>query len=94
VPNHRSQGLSAVQLLCASIPVPQDTGPKVANEDGILCQIEQLTAILQVARPLFDNPFADAQDLGAPVYLAKPFDIQDLLREIERLCAGPVRQCA
>ncbi len=37
---------------------------------------------------------ADAQELGAPVYLAKPFDIDDLLRQIERLCDGPVRQCA
>ena len=37
---------------------------------------------------------ADAQELGAPVYVTKPFDIENLLREIERLCAGPVRQCA
>ncbi len=37
---------------------------------------------------------AEAQELGAPVYLAKPFNLDDLLREIERLCAGPVRQCA
>ena len=37
---------------------------------------------------------ADAQELGAPVYLTKPFDIENLLRQIERLCAGPVRQCA
>jgi CheY-like chemotaxis protein len=36
----------------------------------------------------------DAQELGAPVYLAKPFDIDHLLHEVERLCEGPVRQCA
>ncbi len=37
---------------------------------------------------------ADAQELGAPVYMAKPFDIEQLLKQIERLCSGPVRQCA
>ena len=37
---------------------------------------------------------AEAQELGAPVFLAKPFDIENLLAEIERLCSGPVRQCA
>jgi CheY-like chemotaxis protein len=35
-----------------------------------------------------------AQDLGAPVFLPKPFDVQDLLGEIERLLSGPARQCA
>jgi len=37
---------------------------------------------------------ARAQELGAPVFLAKPFDIGNLLTEIQRLLAGPVRQCA
>lgn len=36
----------------------------------------------------------DAQKLGAPVYLPKPFDVDTLLREVSRLCDGPVRQCA
>jgi len=40
------------------------------------------------------NGLAEAQELGAPVFLAKPFDIETLLREIDRLCSGPVRQCA
>ncbi len=37
---------------------------------------------------------AQAQKLGAPVFLAKPFKIERLLVEVGRLCAGPVRQCA
>lgn len=36
----------------------------------------------------------EAQELGAPVFLAKPFDVETLLREVERLCEAPVRQCA
>jgi DNA-binding response OmpR family regulator len=35
-----------------------------------------------------------AQELGAPVCLEKPFDMDALLMEVERLCARPVRQCA
>jgi DNA-binding response OmpR family regulator len=35
-----------------------------------------------------------AQDLGAPVFLHKPFDIVQLLQEVKRLCSEPVRQCA
>jgi CheY-like chemotaxis protein len=35
-----------------------------------------------------------AQELGAPVFLKKPFQIERLLIEVDRLCAGPVRQCA
>ena len=35
-----------------------------------------------------------AQELGAPVFLHKPFDIAELLTEVNRLCSGPVRQCA
>jgi CheY-like chemotaxis protein len=37
---------------------------------------------------------AQAQELGAPVFLAKPFQIERLLVEVGRLCAGLVRQCA
>jgi CheY-like chemotaxis protein len=38
---------------------------------------------------------ADAQELGAPVYPAKPFRHQKpAQREIERSCASPVRHCA
>jgi two-component system, response regulator, stage 0 sporulation protein F len=36
----------------------------------------------------------EAQDLGAPVCLAKPFEVDDLVHEVERLCDGPIRQCA
>jgi DNA-binding response OmpR family regulator len=35
-----------------------------------------------------------AQELGAPVFLDKPFDVVELLTEVNRLCSGPVRQCA
>ena len=35
-----------------------------------------------------------AQDLGAPVFLRKPFDVHDLLSEVKRLLSGPARQCA
>ena len=37
---------------------------------------------------------ATAQELGAPLFIAKPFDLQVLLDQIDRLCSGPVRQCA
>ena len=47
--------------------------------------------VLSAAGP---TGLAQAQEVGAPVYLAKPFDIDNLLKEIERLCSGPVRQCA
>jgi DNA-binding response OmpR family regulator len=36
----------------------------------------------------------EAGELGAPVYLAKPFNIDDLLSEVRRLSEEPVRQCA
>jgi CheY-like chemotaxis protein len=36
----------------------------------------------------------EAQKLGAPLFLRKPFDISQLLCEVERLCGGHVRQCA
>jgi DNA-binding response OmpR family regulator len=36
----------------------------------------------------------EAQELGAPVFLSKPFDVLKLLAEVERLCAQPLRQCA
>jgi DNA-binding response OmpR family regulator len=35
-----------------------------------------------------------AQELGAPVFLDKPFDVLELLAEVNRLCSGPIRQCA
>jgi twitching motility two-component system response regulator PilH len=35
-----------------------------------------------------------AQELGAPVFLHKPFDVSELLAEVNRLCSGPIRQCA
>jgi CheY-like chemotaxis protein len=35
-----------------------------------------------------------AEDLGAPVFIAKPFDVDHLITEVERLCEGPIRQCA
>ena len=35
-----------------------------------------------------------AQELGAPVFLDKPFDLVELLAEVKRLCSGPIRQCA
>jgi DNA-binding response OmpR family regulator len=47
--------------------------------------------VLSAAGP---EGIADAQELGAPVFLTKPFDVDRLLAEIEKLCAGPVRQCA
>jgi hypothetical protein len=28
------------------------------------------------------------------VFLSKPFDVDDLLNHVERLCTDPVRQCA
>ncbi len=37
---------------------------------------------------------AHAQELGAPVFLDKPFDIGELLAAVDRLCSGPIRQCA
>ena len=37
---------------------------------------------------------ARAQELGAPVFLPKPFETTRLLEVIRRLCGGPVRQCA
>ncbi len=35
-----------------------------------------------------------AQELGAPIFVAKPFDLDVLLGQIDRLCSGSVRQCA
>jgi DNA-binding response OmpR family regulator len=37
---------------------------------------------------------SEAGELGAPVFLQKPFDVDDLLGEVRRLSEGPVRQCA
>lgn len=37
---------------------------------------------------------AAAHELGAPIFLAKPFDLDVLLGQIDRLCSGNVRQCA
>ncbi|MDQ3809155.1 MAG: response regulator [Chloroflexota bacterium] len=36
----------------------------------------------------------EARDLGAPVFIGKPFDNERLLSEVERLCTGVLRQCA
>ena len=35
-----------------------------------------------------------AEDLGAPIFMAKPFNVQVLLDEVDRLCRTSVRQCA
>src|SRR4051794_39121794 len=35
-----------------------------------------------------------AQELGAPIFVAKPFDLQVLLVQIDHICSGSVRQCA
>ena len=35
-----------------------------------------------------------AQELGAPIFLAKPFNLDEVLVKVRRLCSGPVRQCA
>jgi DNA-binding response OmpR family regulator len=40
------------------------------------------------------NGLSEAQELGAPVFLPKPFDIDKLLLEVERLTTRPIRQCA
>ena len=37
---------------------------------------------------------ADAHELGAPVYVAKSFDVEHLLKEVDGLCSGRARQCA
>ena len=47
--------------------------------------------VLSAAGP---DAIGEAQELGAPVFLSKPFDLDKLVAEIERLCASPVRQCA
>jgi DNA-binding response OmpR family regulator len=36
----------------------------------------------------------EASELGAPVFLAKPFVVDELLSEVRRLLEEPVRQCA
>jgi len=36
----------------------------------------------------------DANDRGAPICLSKPFQVDALLAEVERLVAEPARQCA
>jgi response regulator RpfG family c-di-GMP phosphodiesterase len=41
-----------------------------------------------------DRELGEARDLGAPLFLAKPFDVEDLLMQVQRLCEGPIRQCA
>jgi hypothetical protein len=35
-----------------------------------------------------------ARTLGAPVCMSKPFDIEPFMATVDRLCSGPVRQCA
>ncbi|MBV8719830.1 MAG: response regulator [Chloroflexi bacterium] len=40
------------------------------------------------------NALRQAQDLGAPVFLPKPFNIEDLLLAVEQLTTAPTRQCA
>jgi len=40
------------------------------------------------------NGLSEAQDLGAPAFLPKPFDIDELLGEVDRLTTRPIRQCA
>jgi CheY-like chemotaxis protein len=47
--------------------------------------------VVSAANP---NGVGEAADLGAPVFLGKPFDLDKLLTEVARLCEGPVRQCA
>jgi DNA-binding response OmpR family regulator len=37
---------------------------------------------------------SEAGELGAPVFLAKPFNVDQLLSEVRRLSEEPVRQCA
>jgi two-component system, chemotaxis family, chemotaxis protein CheY len=37
---------------------------------------------------------AEARQLGAPILLTKPFDVDALLGVVGRLCSGDVRQCA
>jgi DNA-binding response OmpR family regulator len=37
---------------------------------------------------------SQAGQLGAPVFLAKPFNVEQLLSEVRRLSEQPVRQCA
>jgi CheY-like chemotaxis protein len=41
-----------------------------------------------------DHGFGDAQEQGAPIYLRKPFLVDELLAEVARLTSEPARQCA
>ena len=62
---------------------------RVRERERDLAQIPVL--VISAAGP---TGLADAQELGAPVYVAKPFDVEHLLKEVDRLCSGPARQCA
>ena len=62
---------------------------KAREREGDLLQVPVL--VMSAAGP---SGLMRAQDLGAPIFLAKPFDLQELLDELDRLCVGMVRQCA
>ena len=40
------------------------------------------------------NGLREAQNLGAPVFLQKPFELDEVLQAVERLTTAPIRQCA
>jgi DNA-binding response OmpR family regulator len=79
-------------VLLLDLMMPDMTGWELLRR---MPQSEELTAVpVLVVSAAGANGLRDAQDLGAPVFVRKPFDLDKLLIEVERLTTRPTRQCA
>jgi CheY-like chemotaxis protein len=79
-------------LLLLDLMMPDMNGWELLQR---MTQCPELAAIpVLVVSAAGANGLKEAQDLGAPVFLPKPFDVDDLLLEVERLTTRPTRQCA
>jgi DNA-binding response OmpR family regulator len=79
-------------LLVLDLMMPDMNGWELLRE---MAQSRELASVpILVVSAASATGLREAQDLGAPVFLPKPFELDDLLSEVERLTTRPTRQCA
>jgi DNA-binding response OmpR family regulator len=79
-------------LVLLDLMLPDMTGwafLRARESERVLTEVPIL--VISAAGP---SGIDEAQSLGAPVFLPKPFEVDELLERVQLLCASPVRQCA